>query len=84
MLRIRYEGRKTVFEYRGIPKSAVDEQIAGHINAFGIETVHEGPKKVPVRRPIDQTKLIAEWVENEGTEAETVTRLDVPGVAPPV
>jgi hypothetical protein len=76
MLRIRYKDRKTVFEYRDMTREDAEEQVVGHAQRFCIETVTIDKK--PVRREIDQSTLIAEWVEHEGESNEKVTRLRTP------
>lgn len=76
MLRIRYKDRKTVFEYRNLRPEEVEEQIASHAQRFAIDGV--SVNKQLVRTLIDQSALICEWVENEGTDKEKVTKVKTP------
>lgn len=78
MLRIRYTDRKSVFEHRDQRREDADELIVAHLQRFGRETIFVN--NAPVKREVDPRTVIAEWVENEGTDKETVTRIPVPGV----
>lgn len=80
MLRIRTQGRKTVFEYRGVRKQDALEKIFEHIAAFGVEQ-HRDPNDPKSFLPeVSAPPITAEWVVNPGTENETVEALTIPTV----
>lgn len=70
MLRIRYKGRETVFEYRGIKKEHIREKLIQHLVLWR----YEGNPKVEI--PL--STVSAEWIENEGQPNETAEKVEIP------
>lgn len=75
ILRIRYKGRETVFDYGGMRQRDVPEKIREHLVNWSRETVNiDG---LPTVRLIPVEDVIAEWVTDQGKPTETVTPVPV-------
>lgn len=79
MLRIRYEGRETVFEFRGIKKADAAEVINNHLALWRRERVIVDGQ--PVTREIPVAGTIAEWQDGDGIwdAAKPCETIPVPG-----
>ena len=72
-LRIRYEGRTTVFEYKGITKAEAPEVLGKHLDLWSREMVGDESADVP------RSIVRAFWVtKKDGAESEEA--LDLPPV----
>lgn len=78
MLRIRYAGRETVFEYRGIKKRDVPDVLRHHLSGWGREQVKDADGNHVVR-VIPPNEMIPEWMEGDvWNDANPIETLPVP------
>lgn len=86
MLRLRYPNNPTVFEYRSLRRSDVDERIVQHARLFATGALlprqpgeHASMLTAEhAREANDPSVTIAEWVTDEGTPAERITPVPLP------
>jgi len=88
-VRIRYQNKKSVFNYHGMRKQDAMEKVFEHIGVFGHEMAldptqtHAEQFRAAITpqkelRKVDLSTVIAEWIENPGTDKEVVEALTIP------
>ena len=88
-VRIKYTDKKSVFHYANMRKQDAMEKVFEHISVFGhemaldptqthAEQFRAGFQPQPTLRQVDLSTVIAEWVENLGTDKEVVEALTIP------
>jgi len=74
MVRIKHEGRSSVFEYGGIKKKDALQAVAQHLSMFGYEMLRDPMQRnatldgsVGFLSPTKAPPVTVEWVNPDGT-----------------